>query len=247
MGQPDESGQGATAAAEAKPEAGIEPAAGADAAPEKSRFSFLAARPRLSRITILAVAMALSAAAGSTVGAMAAAALAKPQPATSDDARTIEVNALRGVITQLSADVAALKASIDGNARSADAQMAKLLDRVERAEKAQGDPSARIARIAEALERLEKKSFALAASSETTGSIGPGSVAPKQQDRPPVIAGWVLRDVFDGRAMVENGRLGYFEVVPGANLPGIGRVETIRRVDGRWAVVTPKGLIVSAR
>jgi hypothetical protein len=37
-----------------------------------------------------------------------------------------------------------------------------------------------------------------------------------------------------------------YEVVPGAQLPGLGRVESIRRVDGRWIVETPKGLIVSA-
>ena len=73
-----------------------------------------------------------------------------------------------------------------------------------------------------------------------------GSIAPKQQDRPAVVAGWVIREVFDGRAVIENERLGFYEVVPGANLPGVGRVETIRRQDGRWVVVTPKGLIVSA-
>jgi hypothetical protein len=69
---------------------------------------------------------------------------------------------------------------------------------------------------------------------------------PKQQDKPPVVTGWVLREVFDGAAMVES-RHGLYEVVPGAKLPGLGRVETIRRQDGRWVVVTPKGIIVSSR
>ena len=64
---------------------------------------------------------------------------------------------------------------------------------------------------------------------------------------PPVLNGWVLREVFNGSAMVENERMGMFEVVPGANLPGVGRVETIRRQDGRWVVMTPKGMIVSQR
>jgi hypothetical protein len=41
--------------------------------------------------------------------------------------------------------------------------------------------------------------------------------------------------------------MGVFEVVPGANLPGLGKVETIRRHDGRWVVMTPKGMIVSQR
>jgi hypothetical protein len=61
------------------------------------------------------------------------------------------------------------------------------------------------------------------------------------------VTNWVIRDVFDGRAMLENDRLGLYEVVPGADLPGVGRVQTIRRQDGRWVVVTPKGLIVSSR
>lgn len=224
----------------AKPEAEAEAAA---AAPSRFLAPF-AARPRLSRAAVLAIAMALSAAAGSAVGTMAASAFAKPQTQFPDDGRSVEVNALRGVITQLSAEVASLKASVDGNARSAQAQMAKIADRVERAEHAQAEPAARVARLSELMEKIERRSAnpASAASPEITGSI-----AAKQQDRPPVLSKWVLRDVYDGRAMVDHDRLGLFEVVPGANLPGIGRVEAIRRQDGRWVVVTPKGLITSLR
>ena len=46
--------------------------------------------------------------------------------------------------------------------------------------------------------------------------------------------------------MVE-GRSGLYEVGPGSTLPGIGRVEAVKRQDGRWVVVTAKGLIVSGR
>ncbi|ARP99249.1 hypothetical protein [Pseudorhodoplanes sinuspersici] len=230
----------------------------AEAAPEKIRMSFreslaaiaspLAARPRLSRFTVLALAIAVAAAAGSAVGAMAAVAFVKPQPVSSDDARTIEVNALRGVITQLSAEVASLKASIDSNSKSANAQMAKVAERVE---KAQAEPASRVQKLSELLERIDRRTAATAASSsDVTGSIASSSAAPaasKQSDRPAVVSGWVIRDVFDGRAMLENARLGFYEVVPGADLPGVGRVQTIRRQDGRWVVVTPKGLIVSSR
>lgn len=235
--------------------------AAAEGAPEKIRMSFreslaaiaspLAARPRLSRFTILALAIAVAAAAGSAVGAMAAVAFVKPQPVSSDNARTIEVNALRGVITQLSAEMASLKASIDSSAKSANAQMAKVAERVE---KAQAEPASRVQKLSELLERIDRRTAATAASSsDVTGSIASNSAAPalaaapKQQDRPAVVAGWVIRDVFDGRAMIENERLGLYEVVPGADLPGVGRVQTIRRQDGRWVVVTPKGLIVSSR
>ena len=205
-----------------------------------------AARQRFSRAAVLGIAIALSAAAGSAVGAVAAFAFATPQPASPDNARTIEVNALRGVITQLSAEVASLKASIDSNTKSANAQLSKIADRVDRAEKAQAEPASRVAKLSELLERIDKRTAssapALASAPEVTGSI-----APKQQDRPAVVNGWVLREVFNGGAMVENDRMGMFEVVPGANLPGLGRVETIRRQDGRWVVVTPKGFIISQR
>jgi hypothetical protein len=209
-------------------------------------------RARMSRVVVLAVAMALAAAAGSTVGAMAASMFTKPQPLSYDDSKSIEVNNLRGVITQLSAEIAALKTSIDNNAKSANAQFAKLGERVDRA---QAEPAQRVQKLSELVDRIERRASAapaptaapaqnptLAAAPEVTGSI-----APKQQDRPPVVTGWIIREVFDGRAMVEHDRLGFFEVVPGANLPGIGRVETIKRQDGRWVVVTPKGLILSQR
>jgi hypothetical protein len=266
MGPVDESGNAADAAAEpVKPE--IESAAASKPADHSAAqievekvgqprygkladdrapaiFTPAAHHHRFSRAAILAFAIALSAAAGSVVGAVAAVAFAKPQ--TPDDARTLEVNALRGVITQLSADVASLKASIDNNAKSANLQMAKIADRVERAEKAQAEPASRVAKLSELLERIDRRTAQVAAPSaaapETTGSV-----AQKQQDRPAVLAGWMLREVFNGGAVVESERMGIFEVVPGANLPGLGRVETIRRQEGRWVVITPKGMIISQR
>ena len=197
-------------------------------------------RARMSRVAFLAVAMALAAAAGSTVGAMAASMFVKPQPAF-DDSRSIEVNNLRGVITQLSAEIASLKAAVDNNAKDSNAQIAGIAERVDRA---QAEPVLRVQKLSELVEKLERRT---AAAPDITGSIAANSVAQKQQDRPPVVSGWIIREVFDGRAMVENDRMGFFEAVPGARLPGIGRVETIRRQDGRWVVVTPKGLIVSQR
>lgn len=206
-----------------------------------------AAQQRFSRAAVIAIAIAVSAAAGSAVGAAAAFAFAKPQ-ASADDARTIEVNALRGAIKQLSNDMASLKASIESNTKSANAQMAKIAERIDRAEKAQAEPAQRVAKLSEMLERLDKRTAAAAQPQlQAQAPEITGSIAPKQQDRPAVVNGWVLREVFRGGAMVENDRMGLFEVVPGANLPGLGRVETIRRQDGRWVVVTPKGFIVSQR
>jgi hypothetical protein len=54
---------------------------------------------------------------------------------------------------------------------------------------------------------------------------------------------WVLRGVLNGAALIE-GRRGIFEVYAGDSVPGAGRVDVIRRQEGRWVVVTSKGLIV---
>ena len=56
----------------------------------------------------------------------------------------------------------------------------------------------------------------------------------------------MLRRVYDGTAYIE-GRMGVIQVERGETLPGGGRVEEIKRQDGRWVVVTSKGLIVSQR
>jgi hypothetical protein len=60
-----------------------------------------------------------------------------------------------------------------------------------------------------------------------------------------VLRSWVLRDVYDGVAVVE-GRYGTFEVVEGSVMPGGGVVERIRRAGGRWIVVTDRGIIAEA-
>ena len=45
--------------------------------------------------------------------------------------------------------------------------------------------------------------------------------------------------------MIQSPRNGILEVIPGDNVPGLGRIEGIRRQDGRWVVVTTRGVIAS--
>jgi hypothetical protein len=54
----------------------------------------------------------------------------------------------------------------------------------------------------------------------------------------------VVRDVRRGIALIE-GRYGLIEVETGDTLPGLGRIEGIRKQDGRWIVVTSRGLILA--
>jgi hypothetical protein len=205
----------------------------------------LAARPRLSRATVLAFSIALAAAAGSLVGALAAVAFVRPTPAA---APTVIANAQGEALARLMSEMTAIRSGIERLTQSSNAEFARVNERVERVEKAQNEPAAKIARLADAVQKLEGR-IAGAAAPDVTGSIvqkQAGVATPKQDDRPPVVTGWVLRDIFDGAALVES-RHGLYEVIPGANLPGLGRVERIQRQGGRWVVVTPKGLIVSAR
>ena len=199
-----------------------------------------AARPRASRYAVLAASITIAAALGSVAGALAGNALMRPAPETSA-APTMNANALSKTLAQLSADIASLRAAVDASGKTTNAQLSKITERVERAEKAQAEPAQKIARLSEAVERLERKPAAPAPADVT------GSIVEKQETRPPIVEGWVIRDIFDGRATVQSSRHGIYEVGPGAPLPGVGRVEAIRRQDGRWVVVTPKGLIVSSR
>jgi len=88
-----------------------------------------------------------------------------------------------------------------------------------------------------------------AAANDVTGSIPTRSVTPQSNEanaalKPPLVEGWTLRNVYDGIALVQ-GRFGLIEVEPGDVIPGVGRIDNIRRQDGRWVVVTSKGLIVA--
>ena len=64
--------------------------------------------------------------------------------------------------------------------------------------------------------------------------------------RPAVVHDWRILRTRGGLVDVI-GRDGIYEVVPGAVLPGLGPVRSIEQRNGRWMVVTPKGIIVSAR
>ncbi|OAS27220.1 hypothetical protein [Methylobacterium platani] len=72
-----------------------------------------------------------------------------------------------------------------------------------------------------------------------------GSLPDKPADKakPATIETWILRDVYDGVAMIENRNRRLVEVGPGDTLPGAGRVEAIERRGRSWVVVTSKGLI----
>ncbi|MEN3349304.1 MAG: hypothetical protein V7632_2939 [Bradyrhizobium sp.] len=212
------------------------------------------------RLSAMAAVVAIAASVGAISGALATAGMmhfASPAPA-----QVADTSALESSVARIDADVVALKANVEHTSKTGLGQFNRTNDRLDKLEKAQAEPMAKIAKLSETVDKLRAtppaapaQAAAAVPARETTGSIAPAQVAtaaaapvpaaPKTEiGRLPTVEGWVLRDVSNGGALVE-GRNGLYEVYAGDPIPGVGRVDAIRRQDGRWVVVTSKGLIVA--
>jgi hypothetical protein len=80
-----------------------------------------------------------------------------------------------------------------------------------------------------------------AAKPETSvvAAVDPKALPAKQ----PTLDGWVLRDVYDGMALVEAREGGLREIAPGEFLPGAGEIRSIERRGRSWVVLTSRGVI----
>ena len=225
------------------PSSGGDAAATDDAAPEPAAES---ASPYVSRFTVLAASLALAAALGAMVGALVAYGLARPGaiPAVAAGRTALEeIQTLKENVVQARVELAALKLSIDSANRNSGAQLTRISERIDRVERSQAEPAAKLTKAIDTLERLARGE---AASKDVTGSVVAAASALNQPAKPAAVEGWVVRDVYRGTALIE-GRMGAIEVDQGDVVPGLGRVDAIRKQDGRWVVVTPKGLIMPAR
>jgi hypothetical protein len=203
---------------ELTPSSGEDAAAADAAAREPAEES---AAPYVSRFTVLAASLALAAALGAMVGALVAYGLARPGalPAVAAGRTALEeIQTLKENVVQARVELAALKLSIDSANRNSGAQLTRISERIDRVER----------------------------SKDVTGSVAAAASALNQPAKPAAVEGWVVRDVYRGTALIE-GRMGAIEVDQGDVVPGLGRVDAIRKQDGRWVVVTPKGLIMPAR
>jgi hypothetical protein len=217
---------------------------------EQAAAAGSAGSSRSLRFALLAASLAIAAAVGSFAGTHwmfgTGRSADRAVSAKSEIADANTVQALKAEIAELNA----LKASLDASTRGSSAQIGKLADRLDRLEHAQAEPAAKLAHIADAVDRLEKRAVAPAAA-ETTGSIAGNSPAPQPaaaadaKQPTNVLHEWVVQGVQNGRALVENRYGGMFDVAMGSILPGLGRVDAIKRQDGEWIVVTPRGLITS--
>jgi len=231
--------------------------AAAEPGPEPAGHAGKSARFRFTPAAATVVAVLLGAAIGS--GATAGLLYLNATPA----AMPADPTTFTAALGRIDRELANLKSSIDGSAKQANSQIAKIADRMDRAEKSQAETGAKLARTTESLDRLDHRlaaNAAAGAAGEFTGSIpsgtlaqGPGDrtaalVDPRRAGAPAptaILDGWVLRDVFNGAAMIQSPRNGILEVFPGDTLPGLGRIEGVKRQDGRWVVVTSRELIVS--
>jgi hypothetical protein len=214
------------------------------------------------RMAALAAVVALAAVAGAIGGALATAGFGH---IANTDTKVANTRALEDSISRIDTEVAALRTSLEQASKHSAAQIGKTGDRLDKIEKAQAEPAAKLAKLSEIVEKLRTASTATPAPAliaaavaapvapkESTGSIQTANAAPAQVPLPtpkpevarlPTVEGWVLRDAGNGSALIE-GRQGIFEVYVGDPIPGLGRIDAIRKQDGRWVVVTSRGLIV---
>jgi hypothetical protein len=215
------------------------------------------------RLSALAAIVALATVTGAIGGALATAGFGHFITGEEPQATANRTHALENSLTRIESDIAALKTNIERSTKGDTTQFAKVNDRIDKLEKAQAEPTAKLAKISETLEKLRVAAAstpapspapvtttapAQVAAKDTTGSISNAAVplpAPKPEiARLPTVEGWVLRDVANGAALIE-GRQGIYEVYAGDPVPGVGRVDAIRKQDGHWVVVTSRGLIVA--
>ncbi|HZC55788.1 MAG TPA: hypothetical protein VE396_07025 [Xanthobacteraceae bacterium] len=192
--------------------------------PAEETVAAAAAPANSTRFLMLAATVAFTAAFGSFVGSVTGSGFAHIYYPAASSSSSSQVSADTTTLQQMNAELAALKAEVDSTMRGTNGQYSKIADR---------------------LDRLDQHF----ASADTTGSIAastaPSPDQPKINDR--ILQDWVVQGVQNGRALVESRYGGMFDVGAGSVLPGVGRVDSIKRQDGQWLVLTARGTITSGR
>ena len=228
---------------------------GLDSRTEEPKRTVAARGAGKGRFAAMAAMLAVGVVAGAAGGGLATmglrhftkttAATAAPSPSSVRDAS----------IARIDAEITALKAGLEQTSKTSLSQFSKTSERLDRIEKAQVEPAAKLAKLSEAVDKLRAVPAQAPAAAKETADSGtpPAGTQPTPQATPgapktetgrlPTVEGWVLREVGHGAALIES-RQGLYEVYAGDSVPGLGHVDVIRRQDGRWVVVTSKGLIV---
>jgi hypothetical protein len=190
-----------------------------------------------------------------------------------ETARSQEILArLNGDLEALKGAVASFRDVEQTASVSKASDQARLSEKVERLAVAVQDPGRKLSALETKLDRMESQIMAhlagLAAKAAAPAPAPAPSPAPAAAPTPPApspaatearepapaaksarnepLDGWVLREVYDGAALIEGNRRLY-EVMPGGVIPGVGRVEAIERRGRNWVVLTDKGTISATR
>lgn len=174
------------------------------------------------------------------------------------------------ILARLGSDLDALKNTAAAfreiehtSSTAAKSEQAKLADKVERLAIGLQEPGKKLASLEGRLDRMESQILTTLAALNTKPAA---PAAPPPPAAPPVteaaareeapapkpvksepVDGWVLREVYNGAALVESRNRRLYEVMPGGILPGVGKVEAIERRGTRWVVLTDKGFIGTYR
>lgn len=191
-----------------------------------ARTAETATKSRGPRYALLAASIVLAAGFGAIAGALGMTMIERPTTAATQ-LEAIDLTLVQGTMANLRAELSAIKSSVESSNSNVNEQLAKFSERLERRTPAPVQPSA------QAPGRT---------SADVTGSVRPQALATPSAPRPRVIEGWALRRVSRGVAIIQSHE-GAIEVAAGDVVPGIGRIESIRRMDGRWVVLTHAGMI----
>jgi hypothetical protein len=214
----------------------------APAAETPSAQPRLALTPRTKRHALLAASVTLAAALGALFGSLATGPVTPSKP---DVAALEERKAMQQSISRLSTEIGALKGNLEAANKAANSQLARISERLKR-ESAEITGSISAPQTVAAAPMVAPAVSAPQMVATPLPQPRPTRVAALEPQRPPVVPGWTIHDVRDGYVYVQ-GHGDIYRVTPGAPLPGLGPVESIRRQDGRWTVLTPKGVIVAGR
>jgi len=214
-----------------------QPAVTAAAWPALTVFTL---KPRQRRQAFMAASVAIAGAVGAVGGVIASSGFGRSSPQATL-AAVQEQKTKEQTLDRLAREVAALKIGLEAANKTAHAQIAKIVERTDRierntgAELVTGSISAPQTVPAAAVPVPTPRPAPRVAAAETTPFA-----------HPQIVQDWAIREARDGYVYVQ-GHGDVYQVVPGAPLPGLGAVESIKQKDGRWVVTTPKGIIISMR
>ena len=151
-----------------------------------------------------------------------------------------ERRAMQQSLTQLTQELASLKADLATSEKTTRAQTARIAD-------LDASLRAKLARDqASVTGSISTPATVTAQPAEPTPLPPPKPQIETASPRHSIVDGWSVLGVRRGFVYVRS-RDDVYRVIPGDRLPGLGIVEDVRRDDAGWVVVTRGGLIVASR